>query len=99
MLQNSENNGTEEFGLVAPTPGLHVLSYVRARISLWVTRHFLVRCNAVPVNGPRNSSTGIVCRHIEGLAQDCSISIALAMEILQSCAKPAMYCKLPFIKN
>ena len=27
------------------------------------------------------------CKHINGLVQDCSISIALAMEILQSCTK------------
>ena len=26
--------------------------------------------------------------HIDGLVQDCSISIALAMEIMQSCTKP-----------
>ena len=28
---------------------------------------------------------------IDGLVQDCSISSALAMEILQSCTKPSMY--------
>ena len=29
--------------------------------------------------------------HIDGLVQDCSISSALAMEILQSCTKPSTY--------
>ena len=29
--------------------------------------------------------------HIDGLVQDCSISSALAMEILQSCTKPLIY--------
>ena len=29
------------------------------------------------------------CVHIDGLVQDCSISSALAMEILQSCTKPS----------
>ena len=29
--------------------------------------------------------------HVDGSAQDCSISIALAMEILQSRAKPLIY--------
>ena len=29
--------------------------------------------------------------HIDGLEQDCSISIADALEILQSCTKPLMY--------
>ena len=28
--------------------------------------------------------------HVDGLAQDCSNSIALAMELLQSCTKPSM---------
>ena len=31
---------------------------------------------------------------IDGLAQDCSISIANAMEILQSCTKPSMSCSI-----
>ena len=29
--------------------------------------------------------------HIDGLVQDCSISIANALEILQSCTKPSIY--------
>ena len=29
------------------------------------------------------------CQYIDGLVQDCSISSALAMEILQSCSKPS----------
>ena len=29
--------------------------------------------------------------YIDGLVQDCSISIALAMEILQSCTKPSIW--------
>ena len=29
--------------------------------------------------------------HVDGLAQDCSISSALAMEILQFCTKPSMF--------
>ena len=32
-------------------------------------------------------------KHFDDLAQDCSISSALAMEILQSCAKPLKFCK------
>ena len=30
--------------------------------------------------------------HIEGLAQDCSNSSVLAVELLQSCTKPSIYC-------
>ena len=30
--------------------------------------------------------------YIDGLAQDCSNSIADVLELLQSCAKPSMYC-------
>ena len=33
--------------------------------------------------------------YIDGLVQDCSNSIALAMELLQSCMKPSIY----FIEN
>ena len=29
--------------------------------------------------------------HIDGLVQDCSISIANTLEILQSCTKPSIY--------
>ena len=29
--------------------------------------------------------------HIDGLVEDCSISSALAVEILQSCTKPSIY--------
>ena len=39
---------------------------------------------------------GIVV-HIDGLGQDCSISNALAMEILQSCTKPSICFQLPMI--
>ena len=34
--------------------------------------------------------------YIDGLAQDCSISIANALEILQSCTKPSIYVLLSF---
>ena len=33
--------------------------------------------------------------HIDGLAQDCSNSCALAMELLQSCAKPSTWLHYP----
>ena len=38
--------------------------------------------------------------HLEGLAQVCSNSSALAMELLQSCAKPSIYsqCDMAFIE-
>ena len=29
--------------------------------------------------------------HIDGLVQDCSNSIAIAMELLKSCAKPSIF--------
>ena len=34
--------------------------------------------------------------HIDGLAQDCSISSAFALEILQSCAKPSKHASQGF---
>ena len=35
--------------------------------------------------------------HIDGLAQDCSNSSAIAMELLQSCTKPAIWFTVLFI--
>ena len=36
----------------------------------------------------------LIDAYINGLVQDCSISIANAMEILQSCSKPSIYTSL-----
>ena len=33
----------------------------------------------------------VLVNHIGGLVQDCGISSALAMELLQSCTKPSIY--------
>ena len=33
--------------------------------------------------------------HISGLSQDCGNSIADAMELPQSCAKPSLYSQVP----
>ena len=33
----------------------------------------------------------MVADHIDGLVQDCSNSIANALELLQSCSKPSIY--------
>ena len=33
---------------------------------------------------------GLIGEHFDGLVQDCSISIANALEILQSCIKPSI---------
>ena len=35
--------------------------------------------------------TDIIYQHVDGLVPDCSISIANALEILQSCTKPLMW--------
>ena len=38
-----------------------------------------------------SASTLYVCKHhIDGLAQDCSNSSEIAMELLQSCTKPSI---------
>ena len=34
----------------------------------------------------------LIYLHIDGLVQECSNSIANAMELLQSCIKPLIYC-------
>ena len=36
-------------------------------------------------------NTGLMNHHINGLVQDCSISRALALQILRSCTKPSIY--------
>ena len=51
-------------------------------------------CNATPQNDVKQSSTSslhTLLQCIKDLVQDCSISIANALEILQSCTKPSMY--------
>ena len=40
--------------------------------------------SSVSINGKN------IERHTDGLVQDCSVSIANALEILQSCAKPSI---------
>ena len=37
-----------------------------------------------------NKTINVSVSHIDGLVQDCSISTALAMEIMQSCTKPSI---------
>ena len=41
--------------------------------------------------GSMYSSSQLVKNDIDGLVQDCSISIVNALEIPQSCAKPSIY--------
>ena len=36
----------------------------------------------------------VLLMHIDGLVQDCSNSIANALELLQSCTKPSIYASL-----
>ena len=45
------------------------------------------------------AGVAVVCHsYVDGLVQDCSISSALAMEILQSCTKPST-CRYNMISN
>ena len=37
-------------------------------------------------------------KHVDALVQDCSISIAITLEILQFCPKPSMYTSMKFIQ-
>ena len=45
----------------------------------------------ITCNSSSRPSDAIIVVHIEGLAQDCSNSSALAMELPQSCTKPSIY--------
>ena len=59
----------------------------------WVfSRHHLCysRLNRVELRHRHH----FVVPHIDGLVQDCSIAIANALEILQSCSKPSIYCSV-----
>ena len=67
-------------------------------ISWW----FLVICSTIFVN-IQSMCIDLECCfivlsaqviYVDGLAQDCSISSALAMEIMQSCSKLSMYCHM-----
>ena len=40
------------------------------------------------------SQSDVIHHYFDGLVQDCSISSALAMEILQSCTKPSILLSL-----
>ena len=42
-------------------------------------------------DGEENLNEDVGVGHFDGLMQDCSISIALAMEILQPCTKPSTW--------
>ena len=54
-----------------------------------LTSHYLKECSAMHD----------LQWHMKGLVQDCSNSIALAMELLQSCAKPSIWCNLAIMNN
>ena len=41
--------------------------------------------------GSLTTHDGIILRDFNGLVQDCSNAIALAMELLQSCTKPSIW--------
>ena len=45
------------------------------------------RLNVECIMGKESMLSGA---HVDGLAQDCSNSFALAMELLQSCTKPSI---------
>ena len=45
--------------------------------------HYILRGNALYCN---------FHVHVDGFVQDCGNSIVLAMELLQPCTKPSMYC-------
>ena len=62
--------------------GNYVVYILEANGSLWGS-------NSGSTFGPLVQT--ILKLHFDGLVQDCSISIANALEILQSCAKPLMW--------
>ena len=47
--------------------------------------------NTVNLKIKEQENINVIKNHIDGLVQDCSNSIAFAMELLQSCNKPLIY--------
>ena len=47
----------------------------------------------------KKNSIAKATHNIDGLVQDCSNSSVLAMELLQSCTKPSIFCVLFFFIN
>ena len=57
---------------------------------LWPLHQHWVEKERVTCKRTEGHSEDVNSKDIGGLVQDCSISIALAMEILQSCTKPSI---------
>ena len=62
-------------------------------IDSWYSAPFQVRVTTEGISAWKYQISTIVAlnNYIDGLVQHCSISIAKAMEILQSCTKPLIY--------
>ena len=76
----------------------HLMS--NAVINMAVTRHHFATlfgyCTFIPTINAKNKTNNKwdienTIAYVDGSVQDCSISIANALEILQSCTKPSMY--------
>ena len=73
-----------------PDPGI---SYGRAIIDVVGVHLVLMTSNKAWLHQTitRTIVGQVLIWHIDGLVQDCSISIANALELLQSCAKPSIW--------
>ena len=103
-LRLNKRLSKQSWGWWYETPPCSLWRHCNEHISCW--NHYIVRWigNAIvaycwyPGSAcvTRASATivfnvSFLCQYIDGLMQDCSNSIANAMELLQSCTKPLKY--------
>ena len=63
-------------------------------VAIVILQHLLRRYHGYSLGAPYQVPAFVsthIFPYIDGLAHDCSNSIALAMELLQYCAKPSIY--------
>ena len=66
--------------------------YLLPTITIWISRLQYIVMHILRTT--KWSSVPFSRIHIDGLAQDCSISISNALEILQSCTEPSIACAI-----
>ena len=69
---------------------MELFLFIKAVIEI---RYLYIRYYILLVMRRSNRNVNILSQYIDGLVQDCSNSIANALELLQSCTKPSIYAK------
>ena len=93
------NQNIHPVGLVVPTPIWNRIDLMDDSIkTIWYSASFawrqMIPCGVCGTKRCPNETNPLrlqAVNRVNGLVQDCNISIALAMEILQSCTKLSMW--------